>query len=109
VHTGIRRADLHNLTVEDVDYDDGFMRVTGKGNKDRIVPLGKIACRYLKNYLTAVRPELAKKHTGNRLFITQRGTLFSNGVMRRFMKVYAKKAGIRKRGNLGQANKGNTA
>lgn len=94
--TGIRRAELHNLTVEDVDYDDGFLRVTGKGNKDRIVPLGAIACRYLKNFLTSVRPEFVKPHSPNTVFLSQRGNRLSNRVMIKFIKDYAKKAGIKK-------------
>ncbi|MBW2219839.1 MAG: tyrosine-type recombinase/integrase, partial [Deltaproteobacteria bacterium] len=49
--TGIRRAELLNLERADVDYHDGFLRIMSKESRERIVPLGKIACRYLENYI----------------------------------------------------------
>ena len=59
--TGIRRNELINLQLADVDYHEGFVRVnSGKGSKDRVVPIGKIACRYVENYVKAVRPCLSK-------------------------------------------------
>ncbi|MFA5812811.1 MAG: tyrosine-type recombinase/integrase, partial [bacterium] len=54
--SGIRRQEVINLLLTDVDYHEGYVRVnSGKGDKDRVVPLGKIACRYIENYVKAVR------------------------------------------------------
>jgi integrase/recombinase XerD len=95
--TGIRRNELHNLTLEDVDYHDGFLRVNGKGGKERFVPLGRIACRYLENYIKSVRPQLIKNPFERHLFLSLNGRKFSTRVIIRFVKIYARKAGIRKK------------
>ena len=64
--TGIRKEELNNLTLSDVDYEDGFLRVNnGKGGKDRVVPVGRIACRYFENYINSVRPELVRDPHNN--------------------------------------------
>lgn len=95
--TGMRRAELNNLTLGDVDWHDGFIRVVeGKGRKDRIVPVGRIACRYLENYIRSVRPELAKGGSGQRLFLTLRGGGLSKNVLWEMVKKYAKRAKLKK-------------
>ena len=67
--SAIRKDELNNLTLSDVDYHDGFLRITeGKGKKDRIVPIGRIACRYLENYIKSVRPELIGDPYNQHLF-----------------------------------------
>lgn len=70
--TGIRKDELIGLTLGDVDYTDGFLRVIGKGNKERVVPLGRIACRYLENYIKSVRPELLRDPYEKTVFLSQR-------------------------------------
>jgi integrase/recombinase XerD len=94
--SGIRKEEVNNLTLADVDYHDGFLRTTGKGQKDRIVPLGKIACRYLENYVKSVRPELIKDPYNNQLFLSLRGNKLSKNMIWELVKKYAKKARIRK-------------
>ena len=95
--TGIRKEELNNLQVTDVDYHDGFLRIDqGKGGKDRIVPLGRIACRYLENYIKSVRPELIKDPYNNTLFLSARGRRLSKGMVWEMVKKYAKKAKIKK-------------
>jgi integrase/recombinase XerD len=95
--TGIRKEELGSLTLSDVDTTDGFLRVeNGKGGKDRIVPLGRIACRYLENYMKSVRPELIKDPYEKHLFLTSRGKSFSKNVVWELVKKYAKKARIHK-------------
>ncbi len=95
--TAIRNKELCNLTLEDVDYHDGFLRINqGKGKKDRVVPMGKIACRYLENYIKSVRPELIKDPYNNSLFLTSRGNTMNSDTLWRLVKKYAKKAKIRK-------------
>ncbi len=95
--TGIRKEELNNLQLDDVDYHDGFLRIIrGKGRKDRMVPLGRIACRYLENYIRSVRPELITDPYNNHLFLTFRGNRLSRNVVWELVKKYAKQAGIKK-------------
>jgi len=95
--SGIRKEEVNNLTLNDVDYHDGFLRIIeGKGKKDRIVPIGRIACRYLENYIKSVRPELIKDPYNNHLFLSLRGGRLSKNMVWEMVKKYAKKARIRK-------------
>ena len=95
--SGIRKSELNNLKLNDVDYHDGFLRIIeGKGKKDRIVPIGRIACRYLENYIKSVRPELIKDPYNDYLFLSLKGNRISKNVIWEMIKKYAKKAGIRK-------------
>lgn len=95
--SGIRKEELNRLTLADMDYHDGFLRIdNGKGSKDRIVPLGRIACRYLENYIKSVRPELIKDPYNNHLFLSLRGNRLSKNMVWELVKKYAKKARIKK-------------
>ena len=53
---GIRGGELVSLTLDDVDLANGVIKVFGKGLKERMVPIGETAIRYLTNYISAVRP-----------------------------------------------------
>ena len=80
--TGLRKEEANNLLLTDVDYLDGYVRVnSGKGDKDRVVPLGKIACRYLENYVKAVRPSLIRDPCEDHLFLSLRGRRLSRNVI----------------------------
>ena len=95
--SGIRNKELCNLMLEDVDYNDGFLRINqGKGKKDRMVPIGKIACRYLENYIKSVRSELIIDPYNNSLFLTSRGNKMNNDSLWRIVKKYGQKATIKK-------------
>jgi integrase/recombinase XerD len=95
--TGIRREEVINLLLTDVDYQDGLVRVnSGKGDKDRVVPIGKIACRYLENYVKGVRPMLIRDPYNNHLFLSLRGRRFSKNVLWELVKRYSKKTRIKK-------------
>jgi len=95
--TGIRRSEANNLTLNDVDYHDGFLRIiAGKGGKDRTVLLGRIACRYLENYIKSVRQELIKDPYNNHLFLSINGNRLSKNVVWELVKKYAKQAKIKK-------------
>ncbi len=95
--TAIRNSELCKLTIDDVDYNDGLLRINqGKGKKDRMVPLGKISCRYLENYIKSVRPELIKDPYNNGLFLTSRGNNMNSDTLWRLVKKYARKARIKK-------------
>lgn len=95
--TGIRNKELCNLTLADVDYNDGLLRIIqGKGKKDRMVPLGKIACRYLENYIKLVRMEMINDPYNNFLFLTSHGRQMSSDALWSLVKKYARKAKIKK-------------
>jgi len=94
--SGIRKTELRDLTLNDVDYHDGFIRVQGKGNKERMVPIGKIACRYLENYIKSVRPELIKDPYNNHVFLSFRGKRFDHTSVWDLVKKYARIAKIKK-------------
>jgi integrase/recombinase XerD len=80
-----------------VDYQDGLIKVNnGKGGKDRFVPIGRIACRYLENYIKSVRPELMINKAEDHLFLTMRGSRMSKNIVWDLVKKYTRKAKIKK-------------
>jgi integrase/recombinase XerD len=96
--TGLRREELNRLQVTDVDWEEGFVRVNqGKGGKDRVVPLGKIACRYLENYVKSVRPMLLKRKRTQELFISLKGGPLSRNVLGEIVKRCVGETGLRKK------------
>lgn len=95
--TGIRLAELMNITVYDCDLQGGMLRVKGKFSKDRVVPLGKHAVKFLKEYITRVRPRHTKNNKAVRnLFVNQTGEPLASQTIQQQVRNYAKKAGIKK-------------
>jgi integrase/recombinase XerD len=95
--SGIRKEELLNVLLTDVDYHDGFIRVnSGKGDKDRVVPIGTIACRYIENYIKAVRPMLIRDPYNNHLFLSLKGNRLSKNMAWEIVKRYSKKAKTKK-------------
>ena len=95
--SGVRLMELLNLKPVDVDYERGFIRVNkGKGGKDRVVPLGKIACKYLENYIKLVRIDLQRKRNCEYLFISLRGRQLCGRQLEWLIDRYAKRAGLNK-------------
>lgn len=94
--SGLRVSELANLNLQQVDLDQGFVRVFGKGSKERIVPVGSRAAEAIKTYLLAGRPGLVKARTGSALFISERGRAISRKTLWALIKGYAKRAGITK-------------
>lgn len=100
--TGIRLEELINLTIFDCDLQGGMLRVNkGKFAKDRVVPLGRHAVRFLKEYISRVRPYYTKRvrsTTGQRiLFLNKYGSPLSTQVAAIMVRTYAKQAGIKKK------------
>lgn len=97
--TGIRKGELNNLKVTDVDLEGGFLRVNqGKGGKDRVVPLGKTACRYVEGYMAGIRPQFLGNDRANPyLFLSNRGNRMSPMVARKVVGKYATLARITKK------------
>jgi len=72
--TGIRKEELRHLTVGDVNLEEGLLRINlGKGGRDRVVPLGVVASRFLESYIKGVRPDLLSRANTDRLFLSYRG------------------------------------
>ena len=71
--TGLRVSELVNLELNNIDLDEKFVRVFGKGNKERIVPFGDVACHYLKIYLDIYRDSLKKKRLCDKVFLNNHG------------------------------------
>lgn len=95
--SGIRKSEVINLKLSDVDCDDGLLRVDqGKGKKDRIVPIGKIACRYLENYVKSVRPEFINDPYNSHLFLSLKGNRLSGNTVWELIKKYTRQARIKK-------------
>jgi integrase/recombinase XerD len=93
---GLRVSELLNLRKEDIFFKEDFIRVKGKGSKERIIPLGNKAKKALIKYINEERPILDKKNS-TYLFLTKRGNKLSRmGMWKRFQN-YLAKSGIRKK------------
>jgi len=92
--SGLRVSELGGLRIEQLQLDSGFIAVIGKGNKERVVPLGRQAVTALHHYLAAGRPPLVSRKTPSQVFITRRGTAFSRVTLWKRIKARAQRAGI---------------
>lgn len=92
--TGLRVTELVNLTIEQVNMRQGLVRVTGKGNKERLVPLGEEALDWLTRY-KSTRKGLLKGCIGDALFPTRRGSSMTRQAFWYLLKRYAKQAEIK--------------
>lgn len=94
--SGLRVSELAGLMSQQVDLEHGFLRVFGKGSKERVVPIGGKASDALAIYLTAGRPKFVKPRTGSQLFLNKNGAALSRVMLWMIVKKYAKRAGISK-------------
>lgn len=92
--SGLRVSEMSALRLQQVDLDQGFIRVFGKGSKERIVPVGERARRMIERYLSGARPSFVRSKTGSALFLSERGLPISRKTIWVIVKSYAKKAGI---------------
>lgn len=94
---GTRISELINIKVNDLFLKEEVIRVYGKGSKERLIPIGSSAIKWIEEYLQKSRPLLAKSHKSqNYLFLNQRGTKFSRMGIWKIVNYYAKRAGIEK-------------
>ncbi|MBO8138555.1 MAG: site-specific tyrosine recombinase XerD [Desulfotomaculum sp.] len=95
--TGIRVSELVSLNLMDVNLDMGFIRCTGKGSKERIVPLGSVAAKHVEEYLSSGRVKLIKNNKKEKaLFVNQHGRRLTRQGFWKIIKKYARKGGIGK-------------
>jgi integrase/recombinase XerD len=92
--TGLRVSELVGLTLAQVSLDMGVVRVVGKGSKERLVPLGEEAIRWLKSYLASARPALVAGGKSSALFVTSRRGPLTRQALWALVKRLGAKAGI---------------
>ncbi|MFH0917834.1 MAG: site-specific tyrosine recombinase XerD [Candidatus Omnitrophota bacterium] len=94
--TGMRVSELSNLKTNNVNLDIGFLRCIGKGNKERIIPLGKKAIHSINRYLEFSRKHFLKQKASEFIFISRCGGKLSRQSVWKLIKRYAKEAKIKK-------------
>ena len=93
---GLRVSELINLSYHNINLKDEFIRIHGKGNKERLLPMGEIAIDYLTKYELNSRPALLKNGQSDSYFLSNRGKAMSRQNFFYIIKDYASKAGIEK-------------
>ncbi|MDX9951525.1 MAG: site-specific tyrosine recombinase XerD [Methylophilaceae bacterium] len=93
---GLRVSELVGLKVTEIGLQEGVIRVTGKGSKTRLVPMGEEALEWIGRYLKEARPDILQKRLSDSLFVTQRGEAMTRQAFWYLIKRYALQAGIRK-------------
>ncbi len=94
--TGIRVSELVSLNVFDADLDEGFIRCTGKGSKERVVPMGEIAIAALRDYLENARLKILADPKETAIFLNHHGRRLTRQGFWKIVKKYAMQAQIRK-------------
>jgi integrase/recombinase XerD len=92
--SGLRLSELKNLRLEQLHLDAGFINVIGKGNKERVVPVGKKAVEALNRYIEAGRPKRVKPKSPANVFLTKRGTPFAAVTLWLRIKNRVRRAGV---------------
>ncbi len=93
--TGLRVSELVNLEITDISLAQGVLRVVGKGDKERMVPMGEEAASWIRNYVKNARGDILGQHVSNSLFVTRRGSAMTRQMFWVIIKRHAKTAGIR--------------
>jgi len=93
---GLRVSELVGIKVTEVSLSEGVVRVTGKGSKTRLVPMGEEAVEWAEKYLKEGRPEILQKRLSNSMFVTGRGSAMTRQAFWHLIKRYAVIAGINK-------------
>ncbi len=95
--TGLRVSEVANLKMADINLEIGFLKCKGKASKERIVPLGRMAVKFLKRYIEEARPKLLGRNVSSNIFLAQGGRSLSRQSVWKMIKRMVKKAGIRKK------------
>jgi integrase/recombinase XerD len=92
--SGLRISELANARLEYFNAEERILRVLGKGNKTRLVPVGRKACEALAAYVSTERPKLVTRRTGNEIFLSARGTKMTTVRIWQIVKKHAKRSGL---------------
>jgi integrase/recombinase XerD len=92
--TGVRAGELAGLKVSDLNLDVGYLRCIGKGSRERVIPLGKVAAGATLNYIKDMRPKLMKPFSGDFLLLSRTGRPMGRIEIWRLIKRYAARAGM---------------
>ena len=92
--TGVRVSELCGIEISDLNQELGILRVTGKGNKQRLVPVGKQALAYVRDYQSSGRPMILKGKASRYLFVTSRGSSMTRQMFWTAIRETGKRAGI---------------
>jgi len=94
--SGLRISELANTRLENINFEERILRVTGKGNKTRLVPVGQKACQALASYISTERPKLVKGHSRSEIFLSTRGTKLTTARIWQIVKGHAQRSGLEK-------------
>jgi integrase/recombinase XerD len=92
--TGVRASELAGLKLSDLNLDVGYIRCIGKGKRERVIPLGKVAAAATLDYLRDLRPKLMKSFSGDFLLLSRTGRPMGRIEIWRLIKRYALRAGM---------------
>jgi len=92
--SGLRISELANARLENFNAEERILRVVGKGDKTRLVPVGRKACEAMAAYLSTERPKLVTHRTGNEIFLSARGTKLTTVRIWQIVKKHAKRSGL---------------
>lgn len=92
--SGLRISELAHARLENLNFDERILRVTGKGNKIRIVPVGRKACDALTHYLSQERPTLVNRRSGSEIFLSNRGSRLTTVRIWQIVKMQARHSGL---------------
>jgi integrase/recombinase XerD len=92
--SGLRVSEMVSLTLDQISMNRGLLRLVGKGDKERLVPMGESAIDCLQEYLTQSRPELLKERPSQSVFVTARGAAMTRQAFWYMIKRYARSIGI---------------
>jgi len=95
--TGLRVSELINLKMSQVNFNQGVLRIVGKGDRERLIPLGDESQRWLRDFIDGPRMEILLERQTDYLFPTRRGHNMTRQAFWHIIKRYAQKAGIEKK------------
>ncbi len=95
--TGLRVSELINLKQSQVNFNQGVLRIVGKGDRERLIPLGEESQRWLKEFINSSRMEILLERQTDYLFPTRRGDRMTRQAFWHIIKRYAEKAGVRQK------------
>ena len=92
--SGLRISELAGAKLENLNLEEGVVRVTGKGNKTRLVPVGRKACAAIATYLEEERPRLVRRRSGSEVFLSTRGGRLTTVRIWQIVKAVARRSGL---------------